>query len=164
MRNSLLLSLCVLAALSCSKKNDDPAQPASPGGGGGGGGTTPCTYTVGPWSAWAGGIRTREVTAEPVGCTGTAPQAIQYHSCYTGDRGWLKITNLSSNPYRVTITGPTGWPPMDLNGGYMFDSLLVDVGTYGLHSLQLSGYIFTPSEFNTTVTVQRCQVRTWSFP
>lgn len=157
----LSLALCTMLAFACSKKNDDPAQPAPTGGGGG----TPCTYTVGPWTPWLLGIRTREVTAEPTGCTGTAPTGIQYHSCHTGNKAFLKVSNLSSNPYRVTITGPTSVPVFDLPGGFMRDSIMVNTGTYGMHSLQLSGYVLYPSEFNATANANtKCQVNTWSFP
>lgn len=76
----------------------------------------------------------------------------------------MRVTNNSSNPYRVTITGPTAIDAFDLPGGYMVDSVYVGVGTYGLQSLQLSGYIFTPSEFNATRNVTVCNVAQWSFP
>jgi len=46
----------------------------------------------------------------------------------------------------------------------MADSVFVGVGTYGLQSLQLSGYVFTPSEFNGTRNITRCNVGQWAFP
>ncbi len=123
-----------------------------------------CTYTVGEWSAWSNGVRTRTVSSGPDGCTGTPPPSTELHFCNSTNQGWLKITNYSSNPYQVTITGPSTIAPFTLQGGYYQDSILVGVGTYGIHSLQLSGYVFTPSEYNATKNVPRCNVVSWSFP
>lgn len=154
-----LLFIALSAALAgCAK--DDPEPPVAPSGSGG----TPCTYTTGAWGPWANGFRERTVVASPTGCTGTPPAAIEEHPCVGLNRGWLRITNNSTNPYRVTITGPTAVAPFDLPGGFMADSVFVGVGTYGLQSLQLSGYVFTPSEFNSTRNITRCNVGQWAFP
>lgn len=92
------------------------------------------------------------------------PATTEEHPCRTQNKGWLKIVNYSSNPYEVTITGPTNVPAFTLQGGYQVDSVSVDVGTYGIHSLQLAGYVLYPSEYNTTKSVTRCDVIGWSFP
>ncbi|MBX2974157.1 MAG: hypothetical protein KF797_13755 [Flavobacteriales bacterium] len=92
------------------------------------------------------------------------PPTTETHWCRTLNKGWLKIVNYSSNPYQVTITGPTSIPAFTLQGGYQVDSISVDVGTYGIYSLQLAGYLLYPSEFNTTKSVTRCNVIGWSFP
>lgn len=154
MKHLLLIALSVVFT-GCAK--DDPEPPAGTSG-------TPCTYTTGAWGPWVNGYRERTVVASPTGCTGTPPAAIEQHPCVGTNRGWLRVTNNSSNPYRVTITGPTAIDAFDLPGGYMVDSVYVGVGTYGLQSLQLSGYIFTPSEFNATRNVTVCNVAQWSFP
>lgn len=143
--------VAIMAVTGCKK--DDPEPPA-----------TPCTYTVGGWSAWSNGLRTRSVSAQPAGCTGTAPANTDTHYCVTLNEGWLRVSNYSTNPYRITITGPTSVQPFNLNGGYMQDSIPVDVGTYGIHALQLSGYVFEASEFTTSKAVARCNVAQWSFP
>lgn len=124
----------------------------------------PCSYTVGPWSDWSNGVRTRTVSATPSGCTGTAPSSTELHYCNTLNKGWLKVTNYSSNPYQVSITGPTTVTPFTLQGGYYMDSIQVDVGTYGINALQLSGFVFTPSQFNGTKSATLCDVVGWSFP
>jgi hypothetical protein len=159
MQRPLALAICAMLAFSCNKKNDDTVRPSSD--------TTdpPCSYTIGPWSAWSNGIRTREVTATPSPCTGTPPASIDYHTCYTDNKMFLRVVNYSSNPYRITITGPTTVPVFDLPGGYMRDSIMVNTGTYGLHSLQLSGYVLYPSEFNGTISSStKCTTNAWSFP
>ncbi len=153
---SAIAALTMALAFGCKK--DDKAAPSASGNG------TPCSYTLGPWSAWADGIRTRTVSATPDGCTGTMPSTTEEHPCRTQNKGWLKIVNYSSNPYEVTITGPTNIPVFTLQGGYQQDSIYVGVGTYGIHSLQLAGYVLYPSEFNTTKAVPRCGVVSWSFP
>lgn len=160
MKKLQLISMAALVASlawSGCKKEEAPAPPPAAGG-------IPCTYTVGPWSAWSNGIRTRSVSASPDGCTGTAPASTEEHYCNSTNAGWLTVINYSTNPYRVTITGSSTVPSFTLQGGYMMDSILVNVGTYGIHALQLSGYVFTPSEFNATKNVSRCNVVSWSFP
>lgn len=102
--------------------------------------------------------------ASPTGCTGTPPASIDEHPCVDASRGWLRVSNLSTNPYQVTITGPSAIEPFELPGGYMMDSIYVGTGSYGIHALQLSGYVFTPSEFNGTRTVPLCNKVSWSFP
>ena len=148
---AILLALLLVAAVGCKKEDDASATPA----GSGGGGATACSYTTGGWGAWTNGYRERTVAASPTGCTGTPPAS---------NRGWLRITNNSTNPYRVTVTGPSSLAPFDLPGGYMQDSIYVGTGSYGIYALQLSGYVFTASEFNGTRGVVRCNLAQWSFP
>lgn len=149
-------ALVCATLFSCSKDKDDPAAPIISG--------TPCTYTVGEWSNWSNGVRTRTVSASPDGCVGTMPAATETHWCMGANGGWLTIYNVSTNPYQVTITGPSTIPSFTMNGGTVRDSIYVGNGTYGLHSLQLSGYAIFPSEFNATRTVGSCNVQTWTFP
>lgn len=160
MRYFLLVSMALsLSLVGCKKDDDEAPAPTVPVITG-----TPCTYTVGAWGPWEDGYRERTVVASPTGCTGTPPASIEEHPCVDGNDGWLRVVNNSSNPYRVTITGPTSLPPFDLAGGFMLDSIYVGAGSYGLYALQLSGYIFTPSEFNGTRTVVQCNQASWSFP
>jgi hypothetical protein len=155
-RTTLLALLLCTTIVACKKDDDTTVAPVVSG--------TPCTYTVGNWSAWIDGVRTRTVTAAPAGCVGTVPATTENHPCVAANKGWLKVVNNSANPYDVTITGPTAVNDFTLPGGYQADSIYVGVGTYGLHSVQLSGYVLFPSEYNTTITLPRCNVVTWSFP
>ncbi|WKZ67160.1 MAG: hypothetical protein QY325_04340 [Flavobacteriales bacterium] len=152
MKHAILAIALALLATGCKKEEQE--GPSS----------TPCTYTVSPWSTWSNGYRTREVLASPIGCTGTAPSTIEEHGCVALNRGWLRVVNMSANPYQVTVSGPTGVLPFTLAGGYARDSIYVGVGTYALHALQLSGYVLFPSEFNGARTVARCNKVAWSFP
>ena len=155
MRIQKLFPIAVACLLfACSKDKDTPATVQG----------TPCTYTVGQWSAWTNGVRTRTVTAAPAGCVGTLPATTENHTCIALNRGWITVRNYSTNPYRVTITGPSSWPPFDLPGGMMQDSIPLGPGNYGLYSLQLSGYVLFPSEFNGNISLPLCNERIWSFP
>ncbi len=80
------------------------------------------------------------------------------------NQGWMTIRNLSTNPYVVTITGPSSWPPIWMDGGAVRDSIPLSAGTYGVYAVQQSGYVLYPSEFNATKVVSRCNVAAWSFP
>ncbi len=155
MKHYVLIALGI-ALVACSKDKDDTPAPAPS--------AVACTYTVGAWGPWVNGYRERTVVASPTGCSGTPPPSIEAHYCVVLQKGFLKVTNFSSNPYMITITGPTAVSPFELPGGYMRDSILVGPGTYGLQSLQLSGYVFTPSQFNATRSVVQCGVAQWSFP
>lgn len=158
MKYYALIALSI-ALVACSKDEEDtPAPVPLPPS------EVPCSYEVGAWGPWVNGYRERTVVAYPDGCVGTPPPSVEQHYCVGQQGGFLRVRNFSSNPYLVTITGPTYVAPFELPGGFMRDSIFVDTGVYDLESLQLSGYIFTPSEFSITRSVVQCGVAQWSFP
>ncbi|MCK9450885.1 MAG: hypothetical protein M0Q90_04290 [Bacteroidales bacterium] len=57
--------------------------------------------------------------------------------------GILKFTNKSSNPYRVYVNGDF---ILDMDGGTSKSLYYIPKGSYTIRVLQLSGYLFTPTD------------------
>lgn len=149
MRTTVLAAiLLAILATACKKEEKDP----------------PCSYTVGAWSAWSNGFRTRTVTPSSPDCTVGSPATIEEHPCVLANKGWLTIRNNSTNPYSVSVTGPTTVPTFTLAGNTQRDSIYLGTGNYELYALQLSGYVVFPSEFNGTASMASCNDLIWSFP
>src|SRR5690606_37544384 len=64
--------------------------------------------------------------------------------------GTLKFVSTSSNPYRIYINGTAAF---DMNGGTTQYKYYMPTGSYSIRVLQLSGYVFTPTDQTYTGTL-----------
>lgn len=75
--------------------------------------------------------------------------------------GTLKFVSTSSNPYRIYINGTAAF---DMNGGTTQYKYYMPTGSYSIRVLQLSGYVFTPTDQTYTGTLNCGQTMTITFP
>lgn len=75
--------------------------------------------------------------------------------------GSLRLNNTSSNPYRIYINGTARF---DMDGGTTRTINYVPTGSYSIRVLQLSGYLFTPTDQTYTGNVGCGQTLTTTFP
>lgn len=75
--------------------------------------------------------------------------------------GTLKFVSTSSNPYRIYINGTAAF---DMNGGITQYNYYMPTGSYSIRVLQLSGYLFTPTDRTYTGTLNCGQTITITFP
>lgn len=75
--------------------------------------------------------------------------------------GTLKFVSTSNNPYRIFINGTASF---DMNGNTTQYKYFMPVGSYSLRVLQLSGYVFTPTDKTYTGTFGCGQTLTVTFP
>jgi hypothetical protein len=75
--------------------------------------------------------------------------------------GTLKFINTSSNPYRVYVNGTEVF---DMNGGTTQYQNYMPTGSYSVRILQLSGYVFSPTDETYSGTIGCGQTMTTTFP
>ena len=75
--------------------------------------------------------------------------------------GTLRFVSNSSNPYRIFINGTAAF---DMNGNTIETRSYMPTGSYSVRVLQLSGYIFTPTDQTYTGTLSCGGTLTTTFP
>lgn len=83
-------------------------------------------------------------------------------SCETYKTGTVTISNSSSNPYNIYVDGAF---KITLNGNSISEEIDLNEGNgRQLYAVQVSGYLFSPTERETTFNVLRCTDYTWQIP
>jgi hypothetical protein len=83
-------------------------------------------------------------------------------SCEVYKTGTITISNSSSNPYKIYIDGVF---QIQLSGGSISQELEINEGNgRELYAVQVSGYLFYPTEKQTTLNVVRCSSYNWQIP
>lgn len=75
--------------------------------------------------------------------------------------GTLRFVSTSTNPYRIFINGTAAF---EMAGGTTENLFYVPTGSYSIRVLQLSGYVFTPTDQTYTANVGCGQTITTTFP
>lgn len=83
-------------------------------------------------------------------------------ACQTNNYGTITISNSSTNPYDIDIDGVY---QMRLSGGSISAKINISGGNNRkLHCIQVSGYVFTPTEKTTYFNVVSCSDYSWQIP
>lgn len=76
-------------------------------------------------------------------------------SCASKNDATLRITNVSGNPYSISINGNS----KGILSGGSFEEYKLSAGSYSVTWVQLSGYVFYPTTGETSVIVTEKEER-----
>jgi len=78
----------------------------------------------------------------------------------TNNQGEITFSNGSSNPYACYLDGRHVF---DMDGGY-YQDVSVSPGSHNVRAVQISGYLFYPTDISTTIYVSNGESVIFSFP
>lgn len=92
-----------------------------------------------------------------ISCTKKETVEPEKEICEIMNTGYVTVYNSSNNPYELYVDN---YRNVEIAGGFSHEAI-VSPGVRSFKLVQKSGYLFTPTIYETSITVKQCERLSW---